>query len=126
VTADFDSVLLLHSSEMVRRVFPDFLLVQARISAVDADGRVSVKVIVEPSNMPITTKAIGLNFIFPPNVQCWCPPAITEGQQTLAANGAQDGNQTYDLRMDIGVTCYYRLTTVRGPVMAGVATPTMS
>ncbi len=69
VTADFDSVLLLHSSEMVRRVFPEILLVQARISAVDADGRVSVKVIMEPSNMPITTKAIGLNFIFPPNVQ---------------------------------------------------------
>ena len=52
--------------------------------------------------------------------------AITEGQQIFDANGAEEVNLSHDLRMDTGAKYCYLLTTVRGPVMDGVATPTMS
>jgi hypothetical protein len=66
VTVDSDSVWLLHSTEMVRRSLPDFLLVQAKISFKGAEDLVTDRVIMEPNSRPMTTKAIGLNFMLSP------------------------------------------------------------
>ena len=95
----------------MRRTFPDFLLVQAKISFEGDDDLITINVMAEPRNSPMTSNATGLNFIIPPNVQQMFNERLArpnECDQTVVANGAREENRTPDLRITSALL--YRLS----------------